>query len=356
MHADREYLAVRVKGITSLPFPSPASDGGTLCAQGIYENQWVSIVNKTIFFEEPARRVVSGRDVTEYVFSFRLVDSTLVGSPEESSRSSFRSIKVAVTRTLSACWGFITDDELHRVMFEYGKRHVVQKIIDGTLGEFEEIDLHTANAECPCPFDPKKIENPIGAIVKLESSSKKIMEDSSTLQLASAIIDARDNINAIFHQTYKEKLILLGEERDLLQFFRDAQSEEEFFFRSSALANAATKLNIPCLRKLTGITDTQVKSIQLLETYLNNFNVATHHVIDTLRNINKLRQSYPVHGDRSKGVLQAYTFFSLEYPIVKYSESWKKLLSKYLEALKNLLELLKKLDINSHNQANAADS
>jgi hypothetical protein len=313
-------------------------------------------MNRTIFFEEPARRTIPGRDITEYVFSFRLVDSTLVGSPDECSRSSFHSIKVAVTRTLSSCWGFITDDELHRVMFEYGKRHVVQKILDGTLGEFEELDLHTANAECPCPFDPEKIENPIGAIVKLESTTKKIMEDPSFLQLASSIIDARDNINAIFHQNHKEKLILLGEERDLLQFFRDAQSEEEFFFRLTALANAATKLNITCLRKLTGITDTQVKSIQLLECYLNNFNGPTHHIIDTLRNINKLRQSYPVHGDRSKGVLQAYTFFSLEYPIVKYSESWKKLLSDYLEALRQLLESLKKLNINSHNQANAADA
>ena len=319
------------------------------------QNQWVSIVNKTIFFEEPPRRVTFGPSGTECVFSFRLVDSILVRSPEESSRSSFHSIKVAVTNTLSGCWGFNTDDELHRVMFEYGKRHVVHKIKDGTLREFEELDLHTANAERPCPFDPKKIENPIGAIVNIEPSSKKIMEDSSTLQLVSAIIDARENINAIFYQTHKEKLILLEEERDLLQFFRDAQSEEEFSFRLSALANAATKLNIPCLRKLTGITDTKVKSIQLLKAYLNNSNVPTHHVIDTLRNINKLRQSYPVHSDRSKGVLQAFTFFSLEYPIVKYSESWKKLLSKYLEALRNLLELLKKLNINSHNQTNATD-
>lgn len=299
-------------------------------------------MKKTIFFEDPTHRIISGRDVTEYAFPFRLVDSTLVGGSKERLNSSFHSIKVAVTRTLSTCWGFVTDDELHRAMFEYGRKHVAQKIIDGTLGEFEEIDLHTANTDCPCPFDPKEIENPIGAIVEIETISKKIMVDPSTLQLASAIIDARDNINAIFHQTHNEKLILLGEERDLLQFFRDAQSEEEFSYRISALANAATRMNILCLRKLTKIADTQVKSIQLLETYLNNRKTPNHTVIETFRKINKLRQSYPIHGDRSKGVLQAHAFFSLEYPIVKYSESWKKLLSKYLEALTNLLEVLKK--------------
>ena len=312
-------------------------------------------MNKTIFFE-PTERIISGRDVTEYVFPFHVVNSDFVGSPEEYNRSTHHSIKVAVTRTLSACWGFTTDNELHRVMFEYGKKHVAQKIIDGTLGEFEEIDLHTANAECPCPFDPVRIENPIEAVVTLKSDSKKIMEESFFLQLATAIIDARDNINAIFHYKHKKKLILLNEERDLLQFFRDAQSQEEFFFRLSSLANASTKLNVDCLRKLTGITDTQVKSIQLLESYLSNFGILTDRIIPTLRNINKLRQSYPVHGDRSHGVLQSCSFFSLEYPIVRYNESWKILLTAYLEALKKLLEALKALNNNSKNDANAADS
>ena len=65
-------------------------------------------------------------------------------------------------------------------------------------------------------------------------------------------------------------------------------------------------------------------------------------IIDTLRAISKLRQGYPIHGDRSKGVLNAHAFFSLEYPIKEYSKSWKRLLGNYLSVLKELLELLKK--------------
>ena len=173
-------------------------------------------MNKTIFFE-PTRRVISGRDVTEYVFPFRLVDTELIGSSDEISRSSHHNIAVVVSGLLASLWGF-TDYQQHRVMFEYGKRHIIQKVRDGTLRESEELDLHTGNVELPCPFGPERIENPLNAEVKIESTDKKIMEDSTLLQIASAIIDARDNINAIFNFRHKDKLIILTEERDLLQF------------------------------------------------------------------------------------------------------------------------------------------
>lgn len=296
-------------------------------------------MNKTIFFE-PTLRNISGRDFTEYIFPFRIVDSELIGKTDEMSQSSHHTIKVVVSRTLASCWNF-NDGQLHRVLFEYGKRYIIQKLRDGTLRKDEELDLHTANAELPCPFDPSRIENPINAVVELKTTNKKIMEDFSLLQIASAIIDTRDNINAIFNYKHKEKLIILSEERDLLQFFRDAESSEDFFFRLCALANAATKMNIECLRKLTKVQDKQIKSIQLLETYLQNNGILEPRIIETLRNINKIRQAYPVHSDRAKGVLEAHRYFGFEYPVKDCSESWKKLLMSYLQALQQLLEALK---------------
>ena len=156
-------------------------------------------MDKTIFFE-PTRRVPLRGDYIEYVFPFRLVDTELVGSPDEISRSSHHEITVVVSGSLASCWN-LNDDQQHRVMFEYGKRHIVQKIQDGTLRKSEELDLYTRNVELPCPFDPERIENPVNAVVKIESPEKKLMEDSTFLQIASAIIDARDNINAIFNVT-----------------------------------------------------------------------------------------------------------------------------------------------------------
>jgi ERCC4-type nuclease len=164
-------------------------------------------------------------------------------------------------------------------------------------------------------------------VVEFAPPQKKLMDNSSLLQLASSIIDARDNINAIFHQKHKEKLLLLNEERDLLQLFRDADSEEQFFFRLSALKNIATHLNIKCLRQLTGVSDNQTQSIHLLETYLNKLGDEHQNIVETLRKINNLRQGYPIHGDRTKGVLGAHRFFSFDYPITEYSASWKRLLT-----------------------------
>lgn len=298
-------------------------------------------MNKTIFFEITRRGLPRG-DFTEYIFPIRLVDTELIGSPDEISRSSYHEITVVVSGTLAFCWNF-NDDQQHRVMFEYAKRHIIQKVRDGTLRRTEELDLHTRNVELPCPFDPDRIENPINAEVKIESTDKKLMEDYSFLQIASGIIDARDNINAIFNLFYNDKLFILTEERDLLQFFRDAESEEDFFYRLCALANAATRMNLKCLRRLTKIKKSNLKSIKLLEEYLNINNIPNSHIIDTLRNINRLRQSYPVHGDRVKGVLEAHRYFGIDYPITDYSAAWKKVLNGYLNALQQLLNALKKI-------------
>lgn len=177
------------------------------------------VVNKSLFFAEP-KEIFSGRDRREFVFPFRVVDTTLMGAPEEESQSKHHKVKVDVSGTLEACWG-LEGGDLIKVMYEYGKRHVVQKLKDGTLDDKEELFLSTANAEQRCPFNPKRIEEPAGATVRLETEGE-IMDQPGLLQLAGAIIDARDNINALFHQKSGEKLLLLGEERDLLQFFRSA--------------------------------------------------------------------------------------------------------------------------------------
>jgi hypothetical protein len=296
-------------------------------------------MKKSITFEAPSP-LPRTRDATEYVFPYAIVDSSLVGTPEERSRTSSFSIRVGGTGSLISCWDF-EEADLIRVLFEYGKRHVIQKLKDGALSDKEELLLSTSTAEIPCPFDPSRIPNLAGATIEVDLVGAPIMEDQSFLQLASSIIDARDNINAIFSSVHKERLILVTEERDLLQFFRDASSQEEFFFRLCALANAATALNVAILRNISGISDPQVKSISLLEEYLKGIGTPSPRIIKTLRYINRIRQGYPVHGNRVEGVLEAHKFFNLEYPVVDFSNSWKNLLINYFNALKMLLDLIK---------------
>jgi hypothetical protein len=281
----------------------------------------------------------SRRDVTQYAFEFTVVDSSLVGQPEERSETLHGKLFVGITIELNINW-HLKDEELLKVLFEYGKRHIIQKIKDGTLSKREELLLTTSNSPENCPFDTSRIPHPNGAKFEIEVSEEKIMENPEFQQLASLIIDTRDNINAIFHQKHKENLILLKEERDLLQFFRNATSQEEFFFRVCALRNAATNLNIKILREITRINDSQISSISLLENYLKQYDNYDDIIIKTLRNINRFRQSYPIHGDTVEGVLEAHQYFGLDYPVKDFSTAWKTLLLNYLDSLQKLFELI----------------
>lgn len=296
-------------------------------------------MKKTLYFNNP-EEYFTGRDAREFKFPFRIVDTEYVGAPEEDSKSEYTSFKVVVSGTLETTWD-LSSNNLIKVLFEYGKRHVIQKLKDRTFLPNEELFLSTGNTEYPCQFDPKRIEEPQNAIIKVEFHNEPIMKEKSLLKLASAIIDTRDNINALFHQRYNEKLLLLGEERDLLQFFRPANTQEDFVFRICALANIATRLNLDCLRKITGDTNKDHKSITLLEQYLSTEHTIDSFIIDHLRKINILRQGYPVHGDRTKRVIEAHKYFGLNYPIEKFDSAWRILLSMYLDALNGLLSKLK---------------
>ena len=298
---------------------------------------------KILSFEKPSCLEIfssSIRDVTRYLFEFSVVDSSLVCQPEEISETLRGKFVVGITRELNYNWR-LNDEDLVKVLFEFGKRHIIQKIKDRTLAESEELLLTTSNSSDNCPVDPSRIPNPNGARFEVEITNERIMDNPDFQQLAASIIDTRDNINAIFHQKHKEKLIDLVEERDLLQFFRDATSQEEFFFRLCALRNAVTNLNIKMLRQLTRVNDFQIRSIGLLKIYLQQLGSFDSSIIETFIRINRLRQGYPIHGDRVEGVLDAHAYFNIEYPAKDFSNAWKTLLLHYLDALKKLFDIVR---------------
>jgi len=279
------------------------------------------------------------RHAIEFGFKFNVVDSSLIGAPEEKSETRDYFLKVGISETLAACWQ-LSDPDLFKVLFEYGKRYVIQKIKDGTLADEEELWLFTTSHPTTCPFDPSRIELKEKVSFEVEIPEKPLMQNQDEIKLASSIIDARDNINALFKQKYGENLLLFEQERNLLEFFRPANSQEEFSYRVTALGNTVGNLNIEILRKITKINDSSVKSISLLDTLLKNLTGKEEDLIKVLRNLNRIRQGYPVHGDQAKGVLEAYSFFKLKYPLENFNEAWKILLTNYLSVLKDLLTIL----------------
>jgi len=281
------------------------------------------------------------RDGSEYHYRFSLVDISLIGMPEENYYTSTHRISVFISGTMEAVWmARQANIEFIKVCYEYAKRELIQKVKDGSIQNRQSLEIMTTNYPNECPFQSDRIVMEVGAITDFEVN-ERVMEDVSLLQLASSVIDLRDFINAIIKERHGKKLIQYAEERDILQMFRSANNIEDFVYRVSALKLFATNLNEELLRELTGNQNRNDRTITLLETYLQTFANYDAVAITTLRNLNRIRQMYPIHGDNIDGVQDAHTYFQIEYPIQNPSEAWKKILNSYRDALSRIFEMIK---------------
>lgn len=297
-------------------------------------------MNKRLILIE-ANELPYTRDGSDYVYRFLLVDTSLIGQPEEKYHTSTHKIKVGISGTMEAVWiARQKNIDFLRVCYEYGKRELIQKSKDGSIQNYQELFITSTNYPNECPFQSDRIQFMIGASIDFEVT-ERIMEDVSLLQIASTIIDSRDFINAIIKERHNKKLFLFSEERDLLQLLRPANNLEEFSYRISALKSFATNMDESLIRKLTGINDINIRSISLLKNYLKQYDNYDEEIINTFRSINRLRQMYPNHGDNVDGVQEALRYFGINYPITNSSDAWKTILSFYRDALQKILEIIR---------------
>jgi hypothetical protein len=79
-----------------------------------------------------------------------------------------------------------------------------------------------------CPYNAKDLAETKAAEYEIETGKKLLMQEIKENRLAASIIETRDIINAIFKTRHQENLLLLNQERNLLDFFETAILEEEF--------------------------------------------------------------------------------------------------------------------------------
>ncbi len=96
-------------------------------------------------------------DGSEYELKYSVVDTDLVGEPDEFSRTTHGSIVVFISGSRAATWR-LDRSSLEKVLFEYAKRYIRDKVVDNTLSEREELQLTTSTTPDECQFDPKRIE------------------------------------------------------------------------------------------------------------------------------------------------------------------------------------------------------
>ena len=293
-----------------------------------------------LIFDKP-NLLRTGRDAFEYLFPYKVLDEKFVGKPEEESETKHYKIKVSITRTLNTMWK-LSDFNRERVLYEYGKRHVEEKYKDGSLTDDEELWLSTGTHPKNNPFDPSKIQYLESKVINISMREKSMGINQSAFQLGSKIINSRDNINAVFQEKYGDKLLQVYQERSLYEFVREVNSQEEFSYRLSSLAELASNFNVKILKTIVGNDSDGLQSISLLENYLKKIDGVNLYCIKILRNIRALRKGYPTHGDNLKHVLAAHKFFLIEYPIENYELAWNSLLKGYSKALEEIFDAVKK--------------
>jgi hypothetical protein len=176
-------------------------------------------------------------------------------------------------------------------------------------------------------------------VTRLRNILSNVHINAKEDKLAASIIEIRDNINSIFYHKHKTKLLLLDEERNLADFFKNANTPEEFSHRVASLSHVSQRLNVDILRSLTKETDKDVKSIQLLDKFLTGIGKQSGQITGPLKKINRVRQSYPIHTDKS-GIIAALSDLGISYPISDYEAAWQTLLKSYYSALDKLRQIL----------------
>lgn len=302
------------------------------------------------------------KDARELKFFYKIINTKFNGTPEERLKRKEFKAYVFISCTLEKAWQNcgLTKDEIDKVMFEYTRRIIQQKVKEGKLEKYEKIALYKPEE---CEFDPSKIPNIVGwqEIISLpeitvlnedemsqeikslyfDDDEAQITEETPDVIIENEIIELRDNINAIFVNLHREKLFHIDSERLILDLIKGANSSEEFTSRVGSLGSLVSNLNNTLLSKLV-MTEKGEQSLSLLEKYLKtqNKDIAC---ISTFRNIMRIRKGYPIHNDNTYKFIEAHEKLGIDYPIKSFNTVLNKLKLKYLMALQNLFLVLKEI-------------
>ncbi|MCL4506110.1 MAG: hypothetical protein M1434_09595 [Chloroflexi bacterium] len=149
-------------------------------------------MKKRLTFQPPSPIAPQGTCI-EWQFPFNMVDSSLIGKPEESRRTNSYEVYVNASLKLVATWGFGSSQgqekngyNLMKILFEYGKRHVIDVLkTKGELDKTERLELRTCNTESPCIFDPSLIDDPDGSVVEVEIGDQSVQANAKSYAMNS---------------------------------------------------------------------------------------------------------------------------------------------------------------------------
>lgn len=217
--------------------------------------------------------------------------------------------------------------------------YVLELAREDQLAELSPFKLNTYSAPKFPPEEPRIEAGTVQAVVTATVGPSV----SSLTFLSEDISEVRDQINALAKNLWGDRILLLSQERPLLDMYKNAKSAEDFRARIQSLGIIVKDLNRPPLAKAAGVADPKdVGDFILLEGALKSIAAESEvgAICATFKQINFLRQGYPTHGDNADKFLQAHRHFRLPYPIADFSAAWEAILGNYFSAMKEIRTLL----------------
>lgn len=124
-----------------------------------------------LIFGEPRDVTNPRQDGVQYLFPFTMIDSELIGTPEQRSLTQERRFIIRISRSRLTPWR-IAPANLPRILFEFGRRHIAGLIESRELPDGYTIRcpmVSTAShPDSSCPFDPALIPEPAGFTMEVE--------------------------------------------------------------------------------------------------------------------------------------------------------------------------------------------
>ena len=104
-----------------------------------------------------------GDDGKLFRYPVVLIDRDDIGTPRESSKTKALRLTVKISDTLRAK-SPANEPDLMKPMFELAKEHLINELRSGAW-KGDDLQVITKG---PCPYDPKLIQEPTGAVVEID--------------------------------------------------------------------------------------------------------------------------------------------------------------------------------------------
>lgn len=249
-------------------------------------------------------------------------------------------VDVSLSGTLQTMWG--ADHEPVSYSAAAAIPVILQKVSDGEFHDKQHVDLNTSTAS-RTPPDVRAYK-----VKELYEVPERI-EDDLTEQptgisfLTEDISLVRDQINAVSIHLIGGKLLLLPQERALIDVYKGATDHDSFSARIQSLVGMIVAVNVEQIRiSCPALSLEGAGQLTILEKYLETLcsRDVWYPIVGVLKRANDLRHGYPAHTDGANNVLPAHDYFGIRYPISDYFAAWETILGRYLTAMRSLLRVL----------------